>query len=209
MPTYERALTAQEQREFNHYAAVGMQMIDSDDAAAPAEITAAVHDFIGMHQHQFSSAWAPFMEEGDEPNIAAVARALGTVWGDQLVREFGWEWICIGLGRGERFVVAEPDRGLAVFAADYVEMCLESNDSDCAIQPAFDLLRTYAVPPQQVLSYTSTMRLVHLDPGLAGAQGSSTRERWISDFLKKIGARMPANDRELQEAREEAHWILR
>jgi len=169
MPTYERALTAGEQRDFNHYAAIGNQMIGGERDAPPTRIIAALQAFVDKHQRQQESQWALRREGVEKPSHSAAARALATVWGDQLARVFGWEWVCVVCEGAERFAVVQPDRSLAIFAMDYVEACMELRTIDCAIRPAFDQLRASAIPPQPASGYASAMQWVGSPQALAGA----------------------------------------
>ncbi|MEJ8858250.1 DUF3806 domain-containing protein [Variovorax robiniae] len=142
---------------------------------------AGVDDFI--HAAQGPLLHAP--KKGSDLDAADVARALGTVWGNQLVREFGWEWICVMLGEEEHFVVAAPDRSLVVFAHEYVWKCLESNDVECKVARSFELLRAGAIKAPPALTYTSMMPMVQLE--------KPRQRRRLLGFLRKAGSRAPQN----------------
>ena len=164
MPTYERALTAREQREFNQYAAIGNLMIGGERDSPPTRIVTAIHAYIDRHRRKHAGPSESRREGEEKPGNAQAARALATVWGDQFIRVFGWEWICVMFDGEEHYVVVQPDRSLVIFAAEYIEACLDMETMDCAVKSAFDQLRANAIPPQEMLSYTSAMRWV--DPGL-------------------------------------------
>ncbi|MEJ8851793.1 hypothetical protein [Variovorax rhizosphaerae] len=197
MPTYERALTAGEQREFNQYAVIGNQMIGGERDASPMRIVTTLQAFVEKHQRQQESQWSLRREGVERPSHTGAARALATVWGDQLVRVFGWEWICLMFEGEEHFVVVQPDRSLAVFAAEYVEACLNL-EMGCAIRPAFDQLRANAFPAQAPLSYVSVMQWVSSPCNELAPSQAVPPKRWAADRLKAIirnlGASGPSSE---------------
>ena len=155
MPTSERSLTPQEHAQFKNDAAIGFRLISEVPCSPVAAIVAGIDDFIHKRQGPLRNFTAPLKGfQGDDP---AAARALGTVWGNQMVRAFGWEWICVTLGETEHFVVAAPDRSLVVFAHEYAWKCMESNDLECSIALSFDLVRGGAIERPPALTYTSMM----------------------------------------------------
>jgi len=176
MPTSERSLTVQEQAQFKNYAATGFDMISDVPCSRMATIVEEVDQLIQKRQGPL--LFAPtYGFEGDD---ADAARALGTVWGNQMVRQFGWEWICVTLGEEEHFVVAAPDRSLVVFAHDYVWKCLESNDVECSVALSFEQLRAGAIKAQPALTYTSMMPLVKRE--------KSRERKQLVEFFRKVGS---------------------
>ncbi|WP_213957737.1 hypothetical protein [Variovorax sp. dw_954] len=186
MSTYERALTAGEQREFNRYAAAGNQMIGGERDAPPTRIVAAIHASVDRHQRKHAGQWAPRREGEERRGNAEAARALATVWGDQLVRVFGWEWVCVMFEGEEHYVVVQPSRSLAIFATEYIEACLDLETMDCAIKAAFDQLRSDVIPPQAAWSYTSAMQLVSLAASEPARAVPAHAKRWAADRLGTI-----------------------
>ncbi|MEJ8851792.1 DUF3806 domain-containing protein [Variovorax rhizosphaerae] len=181
MPTSERSLTVQEHALFKDYAATGFNMISDVPCSRMSVIVTGIDDFIQAAQGPLLFAPTKSFEVDD----AVAARALGTVWGNQMVREFGWEWICVTLGEEEHFVVAAPDRALVVFAHDYVWKCLESNDMECNVALSFDLLRAGAIKAPPALTYTSMMPMV---------KRSKPRQRSHRfGFMKRVDSRAPRN----------------
>lgn len=203
MPTYERALTAGEQREFNRYAVIGNQMIGGERDAPPTRIVSAIQAFVERHQHQQEGQWSLRRDGVEKPRHTAAARALATVWGDQFVRVFGWEWICVMFGGEEHYVVVQPDRSLAIFATEYIEACLDLETMDCAIKTAFDQLRANDIPPQMAWSYTSAIRLVGLAAGEPEHSVPGHATRWAADrlgtIIRESGAWVPGNERVREE----------
>jgi hypothetical protein len=177
MPTSERSLTAQEHFRFKNHSAIGLQMISDVPCSRTSVIVAGVDSFIRRRKNLL----APL--KGVEGDNAEAAAALGTVWGNQVAREFGWEWICVMIDGEEHFVAAAPDRALVIFAHEYVRECLDSKTMDCAIALSFDMLRAGAIEPPAALSYTSMMKQ-------AKRTHSRPRDR-LATFMKKVGSLRP------------------
>ncbi|MEJ8858251.1 hypothetical protein WKW79_27030 [Variovorax robiniae] len=198
MPTYERALTAGEQREFNQYAVIGNQMIGGERDAPATRIIAAIQTFVEKHQRQQESQWALRREGVEKPRHTAAARALATVWGDQLARVFGWEWVCVMFQGEEHYAMVQPDRSLAIFAMEYVEACMDLETMDCAIKHAFDQLRANAFPTQAPLSYASAMQWVGPPCCVPAASGGEPAKRWASErlaiMIRNPGGSVPSGE---------------
>jgi hypothetical protein len=158
MPTSERSLTVEELAIFNNYGAIGMQLIGHVPSNRPEVLAAGVDAYIQRRKRPLKHLLT-FMKDPERDNAVA-ARALGTVWANQVVREFGWEWICMTLDDKEHIVPAAPDRSLVLFAPEYVEECLVSKDTQCKVAVSMDMLRTGALPVQGTLSYSRMMKVV-------------------------------------------------
>ncbi|HMP50382.1 MAG TPA: hypothetical protein PKD05_02410 [Candidatus Melainabacteria bacterium] len=76
----------------------------------------------------------------DAQESVEIAFALGATWGNQLVKEFGWTWICIEANGVENYVVASGNRSVFVAPAPFVKLCLDKPDTRCNILFAFDLI---------------------------------------------------------------------
>src|SRR5690606_3773304 len=57
------------------------------------------------------------LRKPDGQESVEIALGLGAVWGNQIVRELGWEWVCIKAGGQEYCVVTPPDRSLFIAPA--------------------------------------------------------------------------------------------
>ncbi|WP_218508835.1 hypothetical protein [Variovorax sp. dw_308] len=181
MPTSERSLTLQEHALFKNYAATGFDMISDVPCSRMDVIVAGIDAYIQKRQGPLLFA----STKGFDGDDADAGRALGTVWGNQVVREFGWEWICMTLGEAEHFVVASPDRALVVFAHEYVWKCLESNDIECSVALSFDLMRAGAIKAPPALTYTSMMSKVKRE------EPRQRQPNRLLGFIKKAGSRAP------------------
>jgi hypothetical protein len=103
---------------------------------APKQFVQAVDEYVDEWQNRNSGimAWL-------RPRVDAVdtARALGVVWGDQIVRHFEWAWICEIRDGEERFAVAAPNRSLVIHAPQFIHDCLHDPRLDCTAMLAFNM----------------------------------------------------------------------
>lgn len=127
--------------------------IDDD----PATIVAAVDAFV--------YAW----QCGDRPTASVLDAAdapfiLGAVWGEQLVRRFGWEWRMVTFHEHGDSVapgVLSPDRALAVYPIHFVMGCLQDHTVDTTILIAFRMLEAEKIASTTPGSYFNLMDGVH------------------------------------------------
>jgi hypothetical protein len=125
-------------------------------AATPATLVEAIDDF--------AYRW----QQGDRPPRKVVkdteqARLIfGSLWGEQLVKQFGWQWTkVIFPDGGFAFGVAAPDRSLVVYPLDFMLACMEDPGVDVTVALSFNMLLGGAVPAIQPHSYTNLMEGVH------------------------------------------------
>jgi len=89
---------------------------------------------------------------------------LGAVWGQQLVRAFGWEWVTITFhehGDTTAPGVLAPDRALAVYPIHFIMGCLQDSSVDATILLAFNMLKAGTLAPTTPGSYFNLMDGVH------------------------------------------------
>jgi hypothetical protein len=127
------------------------------DAAAltPAQVVAAIDAcLLAMQQHE-----GPVVPDDDDP-----AFTLGSLWGNQLVRQLGWQWAIVTFEEHddtEAVGVFSPDRSLAIYPLHFVWACLE-NAAPVTIKLAFDILTDGSrVPPLPAKSYENVMDHAH------------------------------------------------
>ena len=119
----------------------------------PASIVAAVDAFV--------YAW----QCGDRPLQSVLDSedapfTLGAVWGEQLVRRFGWEWRMVTFHEHSDSVapgVLSPDRALAVYPIHFVMGCLEDHTVDTTILIAFKMLDAGKIASTAPSSYANLM----------------------------------------------------
>jgi hypothetical protein len=168
--TSERKTTPEEEAEFKRYAAAGLKMLGLQGNTEPVELVAAVDSFVDAQQRKPKGFVSKFLNQ--KQNNTESALALGIVWGNQVVREFGWEWICVTSDGHEYYVVAPADRSLAIYATYFIKECLDFPTADCTAMLSFNMMLAKSFPPQPAGSYTSVMPAVRrlIPKGAAGAR---------------------------------------
>jgi hypothetical protein len=159
MPS-ERALTPQESEEFRSCAQTGLKLLSlAGRATTPASAALAVQKYVdGWHSHS-PGFLASFFNR--RPSIVDAALALGTVWGDQMVQKFGWQWTCVNNGTGDYYGVATPDRSLVAYPTYFVKECLDNPEVDCKLMLAFNMVSSGKIPVQPPKGYANLMDGVH------------------------------------------------
>ena len=140
--------------------------VSADDD--PAKIVAAVDAFVfdlqcGEHPPEsvLDAEDAPFR--------------MGAVWGEQLVRAFGWEWAMVTFhehGDSTAPAVLSPDRSLAVYPIHFIMGCLQDPTVDTTILIAFNMLAASTIDSTTPGSYFNLMDGVHrIIPRIATPKG--------------------------------------
>lgn len=131
-----RSLSADELSQFECYRQMGLDLLGASASAAPKRLVQAVDEFVENWQDKRRGLGAMFRHRADavEP-----ARALGVVWGDQIVRHFEWNWICEIRDVEERFAVAAPNRSLIIYAPQFIHDCLHNPRIDCTVMLVFNM----------------------------------------------------------------------
>lgn len=145
----ERPLTPGEAEGFADYTRRAMTNLAlTDQDAAPKEIIQAVENFVERWQEERRRPFRKLFVKG--PDSTDVALGLGAVWGDQLVREFGWEWTCVEQNGQDAYAVVSPDRAVAVYPTYFIKACLDDPRVDCTAMLAFNMLaagKVTGLPP--------------------------------------------------------------
>jgi hypothetical protein len=133
----DRALTAEEISAFQRYRQMGLRLLQASEAAEPKTLVQAIN----MHVDEWQSKRRGFVARlrSRAEDVTEMARALSVVWGDQMVRHFGWEWICEIHNDEENYAVTSPDRSLVIHAPQFIGQCLEEPETDCTILLAFNM----------------------------------------------------------------------
>jgi hypothetical protein len=113
-------------------------------------------------------AFAYRWQKGRRPPADAVkdteeARLIfGSLWGQQLVKQFGWEWVQVNFGDGSfTFAVVSSNRSLVVYPLDFMLGCMQDPGVDVTVALAFNMLVAGSVPKMRRQSYTNVMEGVH------------------------------------------------
>jgi hypothetical protein len=141
-------------------ALVGVSVEDS-----PLKIVTAINAFVSN---------PPKTSPGRVDNWGDRALPIGTLWGEQMVREFGWEWSAVTFhdhNDSKAVGVFSPDRSLAIYPWHFVFGCLE-NKATVTILLAFNMLAAGKIPPQDPAGYLNVMDSVHhiVPPGAGGGR---------------------------------------
>lgn len=92
----ERELTPEEQREFASCADAGLRMLKlSEDLVAPEMVLEAIESHLDAWRKPKAGFFGRLFSA--KPDSTQAAHALGSVWGNQIVRKFDWRWICSAL----------------------------------------------------------------------------------------------------------------
>lgn len=135
----------------------GLAVLELDEAATPQAVVDALDAFV--------DAW----QEGSRPPKKALDPedapfALGSLWGEQMVRQFKWEWGMITFhehGDSEAPGVLSPDRALAVYPIHFLMGCLQDDGVDCTVALAFNMLLAGSIKKQKAGKYFNLMDGVH------------------------------------------------
>jgi len=133
-----------------------LTVLGIDPSANPTTIVEAVDGF--------AYRW----QKGDRPPADVVedteqARLVfGSLWGEQLCRQFGWEWRKVVFGDGSvAFGVVSPDRSLAIYPLDFMLGCMQDAGVDVTVMLSFNMLLAGSIPELPSRSYTNVMDVVH------------------------------------------------
>lgn len=120
----------------------------------PLKIVTALNTFVSK---------PPGRSSGRVDNWTDLALPLGSLWGQQIVRQFGWEWSSVVFhdrGDSKAIGVLSKDRSLAIYPWHFVFGCLENN-ATVTILLSYNMLLAGKVPAQEQGRYVNLMDHVH------------------------------------------------
>jgi hypothetical protein len=124
-------------------------------SAVPATVVAAVDEF-AYSWHKGKRPPTDVVEDIDTARLI-----FGSLWGEQLVKQFGWEWAKVNFSDGVAFGVVSPDRSLVIYPLDFMLWCMQTPRADVTVALSFNMLLEGRVPPDaQRQSYTNVMKRV-------------------------------------------------
>ena len=132
----DRPLRTDELLQFQRYRQMGMELLGAPESATAKQLVEAIDQYVDELQKKRRGLMGMLRPRVD---ATETARALGVLWGDQLVRHFEWEWICEARDAKERFAVASPNRSLVIYAPQFVDECLRNARIDCTVMLAFNM----------------------------------------------------------------------
>jgi len=126
--------------------------------AEPSKVVAAIDDFIYRWQRDDRPS-EDVVEDDDTARLI-----MGSLWGEMLVEEFGWEWAKVTFHDHDdsvAFGVFSPDRSLAIYPLEFLLGCVQDPDVDATVALSFNMLTAGKVPKMKKKSYTNVMDGVH------------------------------------------------
>lgn len=139
-------------------AAEGARLLRVSFEQPPVEIVAAINGFVAEPPK------AGFLKRVDNWNERALP--LGALWGIQLVRQFGWDWIVVDDDGDKSIGIFDRIRSMGFYPFDYIFGCLESGEYP-KILLAFNMLVANSIPPLEPGSYEDIAEGVqHIVPPL-------------------------------------------
>jgi hypothetical protein len=151
----ETAIDAEMLSQIHASAAEGAELLGLNPAElSPDEVVAGIDIFIFNRQS----------DKGSHRDDDSADVSLGSLWGEQLVREFGWQWSSVTFHDydGANAVgVFSPDRSLVIYPYHFIYSCLE-NDAPVTILLAFDVLKDGTrIPALPAGGFENVMDNVH------------------------------------------------
>ncbi|MDA0920901.1 MAG: hypothetical protein O2945_17660 [Planctomycetota bacterium] len=137
-------------------AAEGAAIVGVDPNADASIIMEAINEFLTPKK----SGW--FRKPKADPNVdnwTDRALPIGCLWGETMVRHFGWNWASLIQHDHDDFkaiAVVNEDRSLAIFPWHYCFGCLE-NSVHPTVLLAFNMLEAGKIPDQQPSGFTNLM----------------------------------------------------
>lgn len=153
----ERKLNDDELAEFDHYFREGLKVLEISENSPPEDIVLAVDGFVDEWQE---SEPDDTDDSSPEEDNVGMALALGIVWGNQIVRKFGWSWVFVTTGQTERYAVVSPDRSLVIYPAYFLKKCLDDPAVDCTVMLAFNMQQDDKLAKEVPGTYADVMRSV-------------------------------------------------
>ena len=134
--------------------AAAMLGVDTSQES-PADVVKAVDSFV----HDWQKGKRPEISEDDDLSLT-----LGSLWGEQLVRDLGWQWAGVTFhdhDDSKAVGVFAPDRALAIYPFHFVYGCLE-NGAPVTILLSYNMLKDGTkIPPLPPGGYENVMDNVH------------------------------------------------
>jgi hypothetical protein len=136
-PTHsEKPLSADTAKMIAGSANDALKMLGLDDSAPPGVVIEALDAFVDAVQHGERT-----LPEGVEAED--LPYSCGSLWGQQLVRQFNWEWATVTFHQHKDTQapgVLSPDRKLAIYPIHFLIGCFRDRGVDCTMALSFNML---------------------------------------------------------------------
>lgn len=132
----------------------GLQFLGIDSAnPEPKSVVEAIDAFVYQWQKGHRQL-PPSVEVDDVPYV------LGSLWGEQVVDRFGWEWAMMTLHDQDESRapgVVSPDRALVIYPIHFVAGCLQDEQVDATIALSFNMLEAGRIGDLKPREYFNLM----------------------------------------------------
>jgi hypothetical protein len=111
---------------------------------------------------KFARKW----QKGDRPppdvgSAQDVGFSFGCLWGEQLMRQFGWQWALLETEESRNLAICSTNRSLVIYPLGFLSACLENPNIDVTVLLCFNMLMADKTPTGEPKSYTDLMVLVY------------------------------------------------
>jgi len=151
----ESDLVGEMPQQIKDSALEALSMLRLDEHTEPQAIMAVIDQFVYDWQC------------GQRPPIPCEAEdlpyTLGSLWGEQLTRQFGWEWKTITFhehGDTQAPGVVSPDRSLVVYPIHFIIGCMANPSIDATILLSFKMLAESTAKESSEGRYANLMEQV-------------------------------------------------
>ena len=124
---------------------------------SPQRIIKEIDEFV----FQWQQGNRPQSDAGD---MEVAPYMMGSLWGEQLVARFGWEWVQVTFHDhrdSKATAVASPDRALAVYPFAFLIGCFKNPHVDCTIALAYNMMEAGTIARVEPGEYFNLMDGVH------------------------------------------------
>jgi hypothetical protein len=132
----------------------GARLVDVDPTEEPSKIVGEIDGFVDVWQ----TGKRPTADVIDPRDIPYV---LGSLWAEQLIRQFGWQWVELVYHQAKdvkALAVVSPDRSLLIRPIDFLMRCLADPNVDVTIELAFNALLANARWPAEPGAHLDVMQ---------------------------------------------------
>ncbi|WP_315791200.1 hypothetical protein [Fischerella sp. JS2] len=82
----------------------------------------------------------------DSETITEISLTLGTAWGNAIVKEFGWQWVCVEYEEQDFYAVVAPNRAYGCLPFNDVNSLLTNPQADSCAVLLFNMIKANNLP---------------------------------------------------------------
>ena len=143
--TTARPLNAAEQTELDEAISAAIRRLKSRADARPETLIAALHDYLdGWRIGRIKSS----------THGRTLGIQLGALWGEQLVRALGWQWMSVQINGQGFFGVVSPEARWVAYPLNFLSGLTTHNDQANSTLLRFNMLVAQNIAPAQPGAYT-------------------------------------------------------